>query len=88
MRIAVKIKIYLRAFKLVITGTKKPISVALMLAFKPPPYHIALISGQDFVSQDRGAVFEKINQENEKKMQKKLNREGLPEYTYEMFMAL
>jgi len=75
MKTVVNVKKYLTALKLTLTGTKKPISVALMLAFKSPPYHTTLISGQDLVSQDRYALFEKI-------MQEKTNKGGLSQYTY------
>ena len=75
MKKAFNVDKYFRAFKLIITGTKRPISVIFMLAFKSPPYHIKLVSGQDFVSKDRFSFFGEI-------MQWKINREGLSMYTY------
>ena len=57
------------------SGTKRPISTVFTLAFRSPPYHITLISGQDFVIQKRYSLLEKI-------MEEVTNKWGLSSYTF------
>lgn len=73
------IKDYKRAAQLIFRGTKYPISTLIELKFKPPPYKIALKSGERIVAKDLPYIFNKLM---ESYLEKKFGSSDRYNYNY------
>ena len=59
-RIKERIKGYIRATRIIFWETKYPLHTLILLKFKPPPYRIALKSGEMIVANDLSSIFDKL----------------------------